>query len=515
MIPALTPELIFQQTGLWMWLVHMGMSAVFAALLGGFHFRLRRPVTGWLARFFLARAVFAGMLAAYWGGALTSPLATFFCAVVMGSALTFEVPQVIGAARALRGLEPINARVQRFSAMVGAAYGASVVLILMRMVGQTDLVASLQFRPLIISATVLMALAVSRGTDEPIGRQSVLRFLRLGVYGLLVCLLGESVLRIQVSLSGGQDVLLTGTVVANLLGLLVMGISSILAVIADERAEMEVLMQRETQLSRQQAEASRLESLGRMASGIAHDFNRVLAIVAGTVDLVRGEWRTNPDGAIDDIATMRRAADRGSRLTRRLMILAKQGGSDLEVFRPVDVVSELVPLVAGTLEPGRQISIAATSLASVRMSQTQFEQIVLNLVINAHDATPVDGAITVAVADHALRTPLEGISGSCVPGDWICLVVEDNGSGIEPQLLPHLFDPFVSTKGDGSFGVGMMTVQQAVSSAGGQIRIDSKAGRGTRMEVWLPVCHQLAAGDESRGIDRRHITHEHTGVPSS
>jgi len=495
MIPAPTPDLTFQQTGLWMWLVHMGMSATFAALLGGFHYRLRRPLMGWLARFFVARTLLAGTIAAYWGGALTSPWRTLCCAILLGAALAYEVPQVVGAARAIRGLESVALRTQRLSALAGAAYGASVVLLLMPLAGRTDIVTSLQFRPLIITATLLMAMAVSGRSTLPPSRQSVLRFLQLGVYGLFTALVLETVLRVQVSLTGGRDLVLTGTVVTNLLGLLIMGIASLLAVIADERAEVDALMQHEAHLIRQQAEASRLESLGRMASGIAHDFNRVLAIVAGTVDLVREEWRTNPTGAIEDLGTMRKAAERGSRLTRRLMILAKQGGSDVQVFRPADVVTELVPLLRSTLEQGRDITTQVTSEASLRMSQTQYEQIVLNLVLNAHEATSGGGGITVSVTDRELHTPLERSYGTCRPGQWICLVVEDSGTGIEAQLLPRVFDPFVSTKGEDGFGIGMMTVQQAVASAEGLIHVESEEGRGTRVEVWMPAMPAGVAAD--------------------
>jgi signal transduction histidine kinase len=280
---------------------------------------------------------------------------------------------------------------------------------------------------------------------------------------------------------------MTATVVSNLLGLLIMGIGSLFAVLSDERQHVQAEIRREEQLSRQDAEAARLESLGRMASGIAHDFNRVLAVVAGGLDLVRQEWQDQTDAAMEDLQSIRHAAERGGRLTRRLMILARQQGSDQQTFRPVDLVLDLVPLLTRTVDNGQELATSTQSVGYVHMSPTQFEQLLLNLVLNAHEASPAGGSIMVEVEDVQLATPRDLSHGTCDTGQWVRVSVRDDGSGIAPDMLPRLFAPFATTKGEVARGIGMMTVQQASDAAEGRIHVESSRESGTRIEIWLPA----------------------------
>ena len=245
------------------------------------------------------------------------------------------------------------------------------------------------------------------------------------------------------------------------------------------------------------ARAQRLEAIGQLTGGVAHDFNNLLTVIVGNLDMV--------ERAPGDVERVRRltaaalaAAGRGERMTQQLLAFARRQPLRPEVVGVNRMLRELEPLARRAVGEAVEMSLdLAEDLRPCRVDPGQFEAAVLNLVVNARDATPAGGRITVAT--RGLTMPAsEPAPGSDAPaelaaGDWLMVAVRDTGSGIPLDVLPRVFDPFFTTKdvGKGS-GLGLSQVYGFVSQSGGQVRIDSAPGAGTTVQIWLPC----AAGVE-------------------
>ncbi|MBL0938377.1 MAG: hypothetical protein IBJ03_05765 [Gemmatimonadaceae bacterium] len=492
-----TAATVFEATGHWMWLVQMAMSLAFATLLGSFYLRLRRPLMGWLTAFFLSRAILALALALYWGGGRQSAPGTFVLAIIVGSLFAASVPLVTGAVRSLGTLPSVTRRSLATWAIGGAAYFVAATTLSRLLDAREDIIVNFWGRPLIFIVTAGMLMAVVNGRGVPQRQTPVLQLLRVGFGSLFVCQLIESVFRVRVSLAADPSFDLTATVVANLSGLFLLGIATLLAVIAGERAQVQAMIDREVQLGVQDAEAHRLEILGRMANGIGRDFNRVLSTVAGELEQLRHTWRGGYGRSRAHLVAIRDSAARGSRLTRRLLILARQQGGDHRHFRPADLIRELVPLLSRTVSPSHHLVTTIDSVQFVNMSLTQCEQLVLNLVLNAQDAAHRETTIQLRIEDINITTQVPLTHGTCHAGTWVRLTVEDSGAGIAPDLLPHLFDPIAVEPSDTGIGLGLMAVAQATRSVGGHLHVSSALGMGTRIEAWLPASAPQPADTQS------------------
>ena len=228
-------------------------------------------------------------------------------------------------------------------------------------------------------------------------------------------------------------------------------------------------------------QTERLETLGRATAGVAHDFNNLLAAVSGFAQLGQSE---SAEPAISGyFAEINAASHRARALTRQLLTFARKQDLSPTVIFMNEVVDELSTLLRQLLPSGVELVISSSSApVPVFVDRSQFEQVLLNLVVNSRDAIEERGSITVrtlneapANADHEIRTP----SG------W--LEVTDTGSGIPKHIQPHIFDPFFSTKPpDGGSGLGLATTYGIVAQSGGSIFVESSVGVGTTMTVVLP-----------------------------
>jgi two-component system cell cycle sensor histidine kinase/response regulator CckA len=233
--------------------------------------------------------------------------------------------------------------------------------------------------------------------------------------------------------------------------------------------------------------AQKMEALGRLAGGVAHDFNNVLTAIRGYADLVR-ERCTEPDMAAD-VDEIRKAASRASDLTRQLLAFSRR-----QVLQPrVLDLDELLSGLEGMLRRLIREDIVLTLEVShapgrVRADVTQLEQVVLNLVVNARDAMPEGGVITIGAGiAHFNGNAMETLAPAAPAGDYAFLRVSDTGMGIPPEVLPHLFEPFFTTKdvGQGT-GLGLSTVHGIVQQLGGFVRVEPRVSGGTSFVIFLP-----------------------------
>ena len=260
----------------------------------------------------------------------------------------------------------------------------------------------------------------------------------------------------------------------------------------------------ETRLKRQVAQATKMQAVGQLAGGVAHDFNNVLTAILGTCDLML--MRHMPgDSDYDDIQQIRANSNRAASLTRQLLAFSRQQTLRPEVLQLPDVVSEVSQMLKRLI--GEKIHFAVRhdrDLGPVRADPTQLEQVIVNLVVNARDAMQAqsgkigsDGGGQLTLSTRRI-TPADvrAMRSEVMPqAEYTALMVEDTGGGIAPEHLGKIWEPFFTTKEQGrggnmgGTGLGLSTVYGIVKQSGGFIFADSDAGKGTKFSVYLPVHH--------------------------
>jgi PAS domain S-box-containing protein len=232
--------------------------------------------------------------------------------------------------------------------------------------------------------------------------------------------------------------------------------------------------------------AQKMEAIGRLAGGIAHDFNNLLTVISGYTSLLV-ESLTGNDRALSDLGEIKNAIKRASALTSRLLAFSRR-----QILQPV--VLDLNVVLAGCaklLRPiiGEDIDLVirpADGLGRIKADPYQIEQVIINLAVNARDAMPSGGTLTLETAARAL-TPEEAAEISLAAGPYVVLTVKDTGIGISEEVRHHLFEPFFTTKADGKgTGLGLSTVYGIVKQTGGSIGVSSAPGAGTAFSICFP-----------------------------
>lgn len=243
--------------------------------------------------------------------------------------------------------------------------------------------------------------------------------------------------------------------------------------------------QKRAQASLQQSQ--RLEAVGTLASGIAHDFNNILGAILGFGEMCLQHARSG-SRLRRDLECIVTAGERGRALVERILAFSRSGSAERVAVHMEGVVREALQLLAPTLPPGVRLDMHLdTGPAAVLGDPTQVHQVVLNLATNALHAMPEGGTLGVALRAERLSTPRNLTTGHVPAGDYLVLSVEDNGTGIAPDIRERIFDPFVTTRkaGAGS-GLGLSLVHGIVAEAGGAVNVVSQVGLGSRFEVYLP-----------------------------
>jgi PAS domain S-box-containing protein len=256
-------------------------------------------------------------------------------------------------------------------------------------------------------------------------------------------------------------------------------VTGVLVVLADmtDRKALEAEVRR----------AQKLEAVGRLAGGIAHDFNNLLTVINCCCELMQQRLPAL-DPTRELLEDVQRAGERAAGLTRQLLAF---GGRQVVLPRPLDVnglVAELGKLLGRLIgEDVALVTVLDPALGSVRGDRGQLEQVVMNLVLNARDAMPQGGTLTIETRNVELAADDAGVHFGVQPGPYVLLAIRDTGTGMNATTQAHIFEPFFTTKTPGrGTGLGLATVYGIVKQSAGNIEVESAPGRGTTFRVLLP-----------------------------
>jgi CheY-like chemotaxis protein len=240
-------------------------------------------------------------------------------------------------------------------------------------------------------------------------------------------------------------------------------------------------------LEEQYHQAQKMEAVGRLAGGVAHDFNNLLTAILGYCELLL-EHRSEADRDYADLTEIQKAGTRAAALTRQLLAFSRKQIIEPTLLDMNQLVTEMRPMLERLIgEDVKVVVILRPELALVKADRGQLEQIVMNLAVNARDAMPQGGILTIEAASVELDDHYAATHLNVRPGPYVALTVTDTGTGMTPEVQGRLFEPFFTTKevGKGT-GLGLATVHGIVMRSGGNIGVYSEIGKGTSFKVYFP-----------------------------
>ena len=236
-------------------------------------------------------------------------------------------------------------------------------------------------------------------------------------------------------------------------------------------------------------QSQKLEAIGQLAGGIAHDFNNLLAVIRGNADLGRMEAQGFSSEVTECLDQISAASERAANLTRQLLAFSRKQMMHSEPVELENVVQNLVKMLERII--GENITLCchhAPALPLVKADIGMLEQVLVNLVVNARDAMPRGGQLSITTEQRTFDAQGEAGHPEARPGTFICMTVKDSGSGISPEFMPRIFEPFFTTKGAGKgTGLGLATVYGIVKQHLGWIEVSSHIGTGTTFSIYLPA----------------------------
>ena len=249
-------------------------------------------------------------------------------------------------------------------------------------------------------------------------------------------------------------------------------------------------------LEKQFAQSQKMQAVGQLAGGIAHDFNNLLTAMIGFCDLLLLRHKPG-DTSFADIMQIKQNANRAANLVRQLLAFSRQQTLQPRILDLTDVLTELSHLLRRLIGANIILQIShGNALRLVKADQGQMEQVLINLVVNARDAMPQGGNLLINTGNRTIKTEKKLTSGEVLtPGQWVTIVVEDTGTGIDSDVIPHIFEPFFSTKEIGAgTGLGLATAHGIIHQTGGFIDVKTEIGKGTTFTLYMP--HHKETEDE-------------------
>ena len=262
-------------------------------------------------------------------------------------------------------------------------------------------------------------------------------------------------------------------------------------------------------LEQQLRQSQKMEAVGRLAGGIAHDFNNLLMVILGYSEFLLERLGAEPHlrGPAQEIAG---AAERASSLTRQLLAFSRKQMLAPRIVNLNDVATENIKMLTRMIGEDIDLVMApAPNLWPIRADAGQIDQVIMNLAVNARDAMPSGGKLTIETCNVTLDDEYARFHAPLRPGDYVMLALSDTGNGMDTDTQSHIFEPFFTTKGTKGTGLGLSTVYGIVKQSGGYIWVFSEVGRGTTFKIYLPrvasigeqATAQVAAPVEYRKVE--------------
>lgn len=245
-------------------------------------------------------------------------------------------------------------------------------------------------------------------------------------------------------------------------------------------------------LEQQLQQSQKMEAVGRLAGGIAHDFNNLLMVISGYSEFLLDRLGPEPElrAPAQEIAS---AAGRASALTRQLLAFSRKQMLAPKILDLNGVVTENLKMLTRMIgEDIELVMVPAAGLGAVRADAGQIEQVIMNLAVNARDAMPGGGKLTIEISNVSVDEERARVQAPLKPGNYVMLAISDTGAGMDAETQSHIFEPFFTTKGPKGTGLGLSTVYGIVKQSGGYIWVNSETGKGTTFKIYLPRVAEAA-----------------------